>query len=119
MLQDIKVIATDPIEFFKVSQEAIIRGARIKGNTFVSLKTIPLMVELTVDVQDPDSQWVDKGPNIWATPIPAKVYTKEELDGLEWVAFKQVFNTATGETGRDRVLMSRKYLEVTNQQSKE
>jgi hypothetical protein len=115
MLQDIKVLATDPIEFFKLAQEAILRGARYKSNTYVSLRTMPLMVELTVDVEDPDSQWVDKGPNIWATPIAAKVYTKEELDGLEWSAFKAVYNAKTGETGRDRLLMSRKYLEVTNQ----
>jgi hypothetical protein len=115
MLQDIKVMATDPIEFFKVSQEAIIRGARLKSNTFVSLKTMPLMVELTVEVEDPESQWTDKGPNIWATPIAAKVYTKEELDGLEWEAFKKLVKDTTGETGRDRNLLITKYLKHTNQ----
>lgn len=117
MIQDIKITATNPIEFFKVAQEAIIRGARYKSNTFVSLTSLPLMAELQVEVEDPENQWKDNGPHIWAIPIvvPVKVYTKEELDDLDWESFKKLVKEVTGETGRDRNLLITKYLKHTNQ----
>lgn len=116
MIQDIKITATNPIEFFKVAQEAIIRGARYKGNTFVSLTSLPLMAELELEVEDPENQWKDNGPHIWAIPIPVTIFKKEYLESLEWTEFKEAVKTQDV-SGRDRTLMLRKYLEVTNQQN--
>lgn len=113
MIQDIKLIATDPIQFFKLAQEVIIRGARYKDNTFVSLKTMPLMAELTVDVgDDPNAEWKDKGPNIWATPLPMKEmkYTKEYLESTPIAELRDIF-ASRGVVGRDKTKMIKEYFE--------
>jgi hypothetical protein len=118
MQQDINVQATCPIEFLQRVQEAIIRGARYKEGTYVSLKTLPLMAEMIVEIgEDPQNEWKDKGPHIWAIPFPKTqlVYSKEQLEALDWEVFKKLVKDTTGESGRDRNLLTSKYLKYTNQ----
>lgn len=118
MQQNINIQATSPIEFLQKVQEAIIRGARYKEGTYVSLKTLPLMVEMTVEIgDDPEAEWKDNGPHIWAIPFPKTklVYNKEQLEALDWESFKKLVKDTTGETGRDRNLLITKYLKHTNQ----
>lgn len=117
--QQIKVIATSPIEFFKIAQEAIIRGARYKEGTFVSLQTLPLMAEMSVEVdQNPESEWKDNGPHIWATPLPIEYfkYSKEQMEALDWETFKTVCGSYEI-TGRHRVVMTAAYLQATGQEN--
>lgn len=118
MQQNINVQATNQIEFLQKVQEVIIRGARYKEGTYVSLKTLPMMAEFTVEIgEDPNAEWKDKGPHIWAVPLPQNklVYTKEQLEALDWESFKKLVKDTTGETGRDRNLLITKYLKHTNQ----
>lgn len=118
MQQNINIQATSPIEFLQKVQDAIIRGARYKEGTYVSLKTMPLMAEMTVEIgEDPNAEWKDNGPHIWAIPLPQNklVYTKEQLEALDWEAFKKLVKDTTGETGRDRNLLASKYLKFTGQ----
>lgn len=42
-----------------------------------------------------------------------KPWTKEQLDDLDWSTFKDVVKAAHGITGRDRVKMTKQYLEAT------
>lgn len=114
IIQDIKVLATDPIEFFKACQEAIIRGARYKENTYVSLRTMPLMAEMVVEIpeDEPSLQWKDDGPIVRAIPLTQKefVYTKEYLESLPIEDIRPIL-ASRGIKGRDKRLMIKEYVE--------
>lgn len=114
IIQDVKITATDPIEFLKVCQEAIIRGARYKAGTYVSVKTLPLMAEMTVEIEEdkPETQWKDNGPNVWAIPLTQKefFYSKEFLEALPIEEIRPIL-ASRGIKGRDKKQMIREYLE--------
>lgn len=113
MQQNINVQATNQIEFLQKVQEVIIRGARYKEGTYVSLKTLPMMAEFTVDVgEDPNAEWKDKGPHIWAVPLPMKhmKYSKEQLEAMPIEEIRPIL-ASRNIKGRDKRLMVKEYLE--------
>lgn len=113
MQQNINIQATSPIEFLQKVQEAIIRGARYKEGTYVSLKTMPLMAEMTVEIgEDPNAEWKDNGPHIWAIPFPVKQlkYTKEQLEAMPIEDIRPIL-ASRNIKGRDKRLMIKEYLE--------
>lgn len=113
MQQNINIQATSPIEFLQKVQEAIIRGARYKEGTYVSLKTLPLMAEMSVEIgEDPQNEWKDNGPHIWAIPFPIKhlKYTKEQLEAMPIEDIRPILSSR-GIKGRDKRLMIKEYLE--------
>lgn len=114
MQQNINIQATSPIEFLQKVQEAIIRGARYKEGTYVSLKTMPLMAEMTVEIgEDPNAEWKDNGPHIWAIPFPVKhlKYTKEQLEAMPIEDIRPIL-ASRGIKGRDKRIMIKEYLET-------
>lgn len=119
IIQEVRVLATNPIEFLKAIQDVIIRGARYKENTFVNLTSMPLMAEFVVEIDPghPESQWKDDGPIVRAIPLTQKtfIYSKEQLEAMKWEEFKKLVLDTTGESGRDRNLLMTKYLKFTGQ----
>ena len=113
MIQDIKITATNQIEFLQKVQEVTIRGARYKEGTYVSLKTLPMMAEFTVEIgENPNAEWKDNGPHIWAIPFPIKYlkYTKEQLEAMPIEEIRPIL-ASRGIKGRDKRLMIKEYLE--------
>lgn len=113
MYQRVNVQATNQIEFLQKVQEVILRGARYKEGTYVSLNTLPLMAEFTVEIgEDPQSEWKDNGPHIWAIPFPIKhlKYTKEQLEAMPIEDIRPILSSR-GIKGRDKRLMIKEYLE--------
>lgn len=115
--QTIKIQATDSISFLKLAQEVILRGARYNETTYVYVNTLPMMAEFFIEIPEdkPWTQWTDNGPNIFAIPLPITVekpvrLTKAQLEALDWDSFKEEVKNAFGLTGRDRNLLTGKYL---------
>lgn len=118
--QAINVTAVDPIQFVQRLLELGKQGATLKEKTFPRLKGLPYAVQLEIEVEG--SQEVAKAPGVNPLPVPLaeKVFTKEELEAMEWDDFKKALK-AVGIGGRDRDLMTTKYLKQIEEktQSKE
>ena len=114
--QRIVVQAFSPVDFMKACQEVILRGAKFNESTYPTLSqsafSNEFSAEFLVEV-DVETEWKDKGPVIQAYPAPL-IYTKEQLEELEWDTFKRVL-LRSDVKGRDRVVMTTKYLQVTGQ----
>lgn len=113
IIQDIKVLATNPIEFLKAIQDVIIRGARYKENTFVNLTSMPLMAEFVVEIDEdkPETQWKDDGPIVRAIPLPVREfqYTKEQLEAMPIEEMRPIVGSR-GVKGRTKDKMIKQYL---------
>lgn len=107
--QTLNVTAADPVAFVKRLLEAGKEGAILKDRTFPRIKGIPYVAELEINTDI----GVDSKPGVNAIPVPLseRVYTKEELDAMEWEFFKEVCS-AKSIGGRKRDLMTNKYLKV-------
>lgn len=117
--QVVKIICIDPIQFAKSFQEVVIRGGRYNETTYVYLSSAPYIAEFTVDIDENDlsAEWTDNGPWIQAVPLNKArfIYTKQQLEEMEWETFKSVLKDPHGIGGRSREQMTREYLKVTEQ----
>lgn len=107
--QQIVVTAADPIAFVKEILKWGEKGATLKDRTFPRLKGLPYAVELEIETD----KNIPSTPlaNVLPIPTSAEVYTKEELEALEWSVFKKVCKSLNI-GGRDRVVMTTQYLKA-------
>lgn len=107
--QTLNITAADPVAFVKRLLEAGKNGAVLKDRTFPRIKGVPFVAELEIDTDI----GVESKPGVNAIPVPLgeRVYTKEELDTMEWETFKQVV-ASRNVGGRKRDLMTNKYLKI-------
>jgi hypothetical protein len=110
--QTLVVTSTNPVDFINRVIEAAQQGAVLKERTCPRLKGMPYAVELTLETD----KGIDSKPGVNAIPVPEseKIYTKEELEALEWSDFKKACK-GYNLTGRDRNLLTTRYLQATNQ----
>lgn len=113
-IQKLVITAVSPIDFISRILEAGKNGAVLKDRTFPRLKGLPYAVELEVEVEGSSEILSSPGVNAIPVPMSEKVYSKEELEILDWDIFKKACK-AYGITGRDRNLLTTKYLQATNQ----
>lgn len=113
-IQTINVTGADPISFINRVIELAAQGAVLKEKTFPRLQGKPFAIQMQIEVEG--SEEIQKAPGVNPLPVPLsdKVYTKEELESMEWEQFKKV-TKSKGISGRDRVVMTTKYLQVTEQ----
>lgn len=107
--QTLNVTASDPVAFVKRLLEAGKEGATLKDRTFPRIKGIPYVAELEINTDI----GVDSKPGVNAIPVPLseRVYTKEELDAMEWETFKATV-ASRGVGGKKRDLMTNRYLKA-------
>ncbi len=107
--QTLNVTAADPVAFVKRLLEAGKEGATLKDRTFPRIKGIPYVAELEIDTDI----GVDSKPGVNAIPVPLseRVYTKEELDAMEWDDFRAAVQSK-GIKGRRRDNMVVQYMKA-------
>jgi hypothetical protein len=112
--QNIVVQGDSPI-LIKAFEKAILAGARFKEGTFPQLNNYPKHIEMYVELDLADEEWVNDVPNgLHCSPIAAKelIFDKETMEGLPWEAFRKVC-AKHGITGRDRKVMLADYMKRT------
>lgn len=112
--QQLTLTATNPVDFVERLIELASKGAKLKENTFPRIAACPYIVQLEIEVEiDKELQ---SSPGITAFPLPLseKIITKEELEALDWEKFKKVCKSRQI-SGRDRAVMTTKYLQATGQ----
>lgn len=94
-------------EVIRLAQEGAVR----KENTFPRLKGFPITVTLVKEVKGAGEE--KSTPTSQAVPVKRseQVYNKEELEEMEWEDFRALVG-AHGIKGRDRALMTKKYLKA-------
>lgn len=109
--QNINVTATNPVEFVQRLLELGARGATLKERTCPRLKGLPYAAELVLEITGSDE--LQTGPGVNAIPVPMaiKVYTKEELEAMDWDTFRSAVQSK-GVKGRQREVMTVKYLQA-------
>lgn len=111
--QTLNITAADPVSFVTRLLEAGKNGAALKARTFPRIKGVPYVAELELETES----GVESKPGVNAIPVPLseRVYTKEELEEMDWEFFKQVVG-AKGVGGRTRDVMTNKYLKIVSEQ---
>lgn len=109
--QTLNITAADPVAFVKRLLEAGKNGAVLKDRTFPRIKGVPFVTELEIDT---DIGFESK-PGVNAIPVPLgeRVYTKEELDAMEWDEFRAAVQSK-GVKGRRRENMVVQYIKIVN-----
>lgn len=109
--QNINVTATNPVEFVQRLLELGAKGATLKERTCPRLKGLPYAAELVLEITGSDE--LQAGPGVNAIPVPMaiKVYTKEELEAMDWDTFRSAVQSK-GVKGRQREVMTVKYLQA-------
>lgn len=109
--QNINVTATNPVEFVQRLLELGAKGATLKERTCPRLKGLPYAAELVLEITGSDE--LQAGPGVNAIPVPmaVKVYTKEELEAMDWDTFRSAVQSK-GVKGRQREVMTVKYLQA-------
>lgn len=109
--QSINVTATNPVEFVQRLLELGAKGATLKERTCPRLKGLPYAAELVLEITGSDE--LQAGPGVNAIPVPMaiKVYTKEELEAMDWDTFRSAVQSK-GVRGRQREVMTVKYLQA-------
>lgn len=92
-------------------------GAWLPDDEYPQLSHYPKNVKLAIEVID-GVGFAETNEYITAfSPIyDAKSFTKDELDNLSWDEFKSTLKLV-GITGRDRTLMTRRYIEFVGEES--
>lgn len=94
----------NPITLVKTIVEWSKKGAELKEDTYPMVSGIPFRVVMVIDT---DEQLESDSVTI-VKPIIFN-YTKEQLEELSWDSFKKELRKV-GITGRDRAVMTNKYL---------
>lgn len=123
-IQQINVSAVNPIDFVNRILELGAQGAKLKGNTYPRIKGIPFSAQLVIEVEE--NAPVENSPGVNAIPVAkqtqddtdeikdVKVFTKEELEALDWADFRKVVGDV-GVSGRQRNVMTAQYLKKTSE----
>lgn len=109
--QNINVTATNPVEFVQRLLELGKQGATLKERTCPRLKGLPYAAELVLEITGSDELKVGPGVNAIPVPMAVKVYTKGELEAMDWDTFRSAVQSK-GVKGRQREVMTVKYLQA-------
>ena len=109
--QNINVTATNPVEFVQRLLELGAKGATLKERTCPRLKGLPYAAELVLEITGSDELQAGAGVNAIPVPMAIKVYTKEELEAMDWDTFRSAVQSK-GVKGRQREVMTVKYLQA-------
>lgn len=109
--QNIIVTATNPVEFVQRLLELGSKGATLKERTCPRLKGLPYAAELVIEITGSDEIKSSPGVNAIPVPMAIKVYTKEELEAMDWDMFRSAVQSK-GVKGRQREVMTVKYLQA-------
>ena len=109
----ILVKGADPlgIQFIKNVAELASKGATISQDHPINNK-FPHSLVMIISTEDELVTDMKKGYEVFPMIVPL---SKDELEALEWEDFKRVLRKQFGITGRDRSLMTVKYLQATGQ----
>lgn len=112
-LQTLVITSASPVDFIQRVLDAGKQGAVLKDRTCPRIKGVPFMAELVIETD----KGIQSSPGVNALPLPEsdKVYTKEDLEAMDWEAFKDAVQSK-GIRGRQRDVMQVKYLQVTQQE---
>lgn len=115
--QIINLTAADPVDFISRLLALGKQGAVLKERTFPRISGRPYAVQLEIDVEG--NSELPHSPGVTAIPVALseKNYSKEELDAMTWEQFKKAVK-AKGIGGRDRDVMSAKYLQIVEESKK-
>lgn len=109
--QTIVVTSTNPVDFVKLILEKGREGCTLKERTCPRLKGLPYAAELVLEITGGDEVKSSPGVNAIPVPMAAKVYTKEELEAMDWDTFRSAVQSK-GIKGRQREVMTVKYLKA-------
>jgi hypothetical protein len=117
--QEFVIRTADPRKFVDEVVALAQKGAVLKENTYPRLKGYPITATMVIE---DSGNGVDKSssPNVQAMPVKSedKTYSKEELESMEWDELKKAAKSL-GITGRDRDILTRKYLEAMEEKAKD
>lgn len=114
VMQNIVVQGDSPI-LIKAFEKAILAGARFKSKTYPQLNNYPKHIEMEVELDLADEEWVNDVPNgLHCSPVGAKelIFDETVMNDLPWEAFRKVC-AKHGVTGRDRKVMLTDYMKRT------
>jgi len=114
--QKVVIQSSDSVKFALLFEDAIVKGLRIDRDSPQRITAFPHKISMYAQGDSKDHSWhVQSDANTVAYPLAAedKIYTKEALGKLEWEEFKEVVGVY-GVKGRDRGVMTNKYLEETS-----
>jgi len=109
--QKINLTATNPVDFVNRLLELGKQGAVLKDRTCPRLKGLPYAAELEIEIVGSDELKPTPGINAIPVPLAAKIYTKEELETMDWDTFRAAVQSK-GVRGRQREVMTVKYLQA-------
>lgn len=109
--QEFVIRTGDPVAFMDEVIRLAKQGAVRKENTFPRLKGFPITATMVMEVKGAGES--KSTPQSQAVPVKLseQVYSKEELEEMEWEDFRALVG-AHGIKGRDRALMTKKYLKA-------
>jgi len=109
--QNINVTSTNPVDFVQKLLELGAKGATLKERTCPRLKGLPYAAELVLEITGSDELKAAPGVNAIPVPMAIKVYSKEELEAMDWDTFRSAVQSK-GVKGRQREVMTVKYLQA-------
>lgn len=107
--QTVNLTYGSPVDFVNKVLELGAKGFVLKDNTFPRLKGFPITASFVIETD----KTIKMEPGLHTIPIPLskQVFSAEDLEAMEWDAFKEAVKSR-GVKGRQRDVMQAKYLKA-------